>query len=59
MERILMRKALSNVLYACAFVKLHAPQHTTIEAVLKNGEVISVKVSPEARAEDVIIFLFE
>ena len=37
--------------------KLHAPKNTTIEAVLKNGEVISVKVTPEARSEDVIVFL--
>ncbi len=37
--------------------KLHAPQHTVIEAVLKNGKVESLKVSPESRRKDVVILL--
>lgn len=37
--------------------KLHAPQQTIIEAVLKNGKVESLKVSPESRKKDVIILL--
>lgn len=36
-------------------VKLHAPQQTIIEAVLKNGKVESLKVSPESRRKDVVI----
>ncbi len=35
--------------------KLHAPGNTTVEAVLKNGEVISLEVIPEKRKEDIII----
>lgn len=37
--------------------KLHAPQQTIIEAVLKNGKVESLKVSPESRRKDVVILL--
>lgn len=37
--------------------KLHAPQNTTIEAVLKNGEVASVKVIPKSREKDLINML--
>jgi hypothetical protein len=37
--------------------KLHAPKNTIIEAVLKNGEITSVKITPEERAKDVIVFL--
>jgi hypothetical protein len=35
--------------------KLHAPKNTTIEAVLKDGEIISVKITPESRSKDVIV----
>ncbi len=35
--------------------KLHAPQQTTVEAVLKGGKIISLKVTPEFRREDVVI----
>ncbi|MDB4582036.1 DUF5703 domain-containing protein [Draconibacterium sp.] len=35
--------------------KLHAPKNTTVEAVLKNGEIISLKVTPETRGKDVVI----
>lgn len=34
--------------------KLHAPYQTTVEAAVKNGRVVSVKVTPEERAKDVI-----
>ena len=37
--------------------KLHAPYNTTIEGVLKNGIVESIKVLPESRAKDVTIML--
>ncbi len=35
--------------------KLHAPQQTTVEAVLKGGKIISLKVTPESRREDIVI----
>lgn len=35
--------------------KLHAPYQTTVEAVLRNGKVESLKVSPESRRKDVVI----
>ncbi|MCY1719346.1 DUF5703 domain-containing protein [Prolixibacteraceae bacterium Z1-6] len=35
--------------------KLHAPHNTTIEATLKKGEVVSLKVTPESRRKDVQI----
>jgi hypothetical protein len=35
--------------------KLHAPYNTTVEAVYKGGKVESLKVTPEYRAQDVII----
>ena len=35
--------------------KLHAPQNTTIEGVVENGQVKDLKVTPAARAKDVII----
>lgn len=34
--------------------KLHAPYNTTVEGVLKNGKLESLKVSPESRTQDVI-----
>ncbi len=34
--------------------KLHAPYQTTVEAVVKGGKVISLKVTPAAREKDVI-----
>ncbi|WP_254659510.1 DUF5703 domain-containing protein [Mucilaginibacter sp. PPCGB 2223] len=37
--------------------KLHAPYNTTIEAVLKNGKVQSLKVTPVERIKDVINLL--
>jgi hypothetical protein len=37
--------------------KLHAPHNTTVEAELKNGKVISLKVTPEERKADVEIML--
>lgn len=37
--------------------KLHAPANTTIEGELKDGKVLSLKVTPEARAKDVILML--
>jgi hypothetical protein len=38
-----------------ADVKLHAPYNTTIEAVIKNGKVEKLKVTPQVRAKDVIV----
>jgi hypothetical protein len=35
--------------------KLHAPMNTVVEGVLKNGEVLELKVTPENRVNDVII----
>lgn len=35
--------------------KLWAPKQTTIEAEVKNGEVIILKVSPESRRKDIIL----
>jgi hypothetical protein len=37
--------------------KLHAPFETTIEAILKNGKVESLKVTPESRQKDVVLML--
>jgi hypothetical protein len=37
--------------------KLHAPYNTTVEAELKNGNVISLQVLPEGRKKDVEIML--
>ncbi len=40
--------------------KLHAPYQTTVEGVLKEGIVISMKVTPESRRKDVeVIGLFQ
>ncbi|RRB02941.1 hypothetical protein EHT25_18425 [Larkinella rosea] len=38
-------------------VKLHAPYQTTVEAVLKNGTIESLVVTPESRRKDVVIML--
>lgn len=35
--------------------KLYAPGNTTVEAVLKDGEVVSLKVTPKEREKDVIL----
>ncbi len=35
--------------------KLHAPQQTTVEAMVKNGRLTELKVSPESRRKDVVI----
>ena len=37
--------------------KLHAPMQTTVEAELKEGQVVSLKVLPEERMKDVKIML--
>ncbi|MEI6142143.1 MAG: DUF5703 domain-containing protein [Mariniphaga sp.] len=37
--------------------KLHAPYQTTVEGVLKEGKVVSLKVVPEKRREDIEIML--
>jgi hypothetical protein len=34
--------------------KLHAPQQTTVEASVKHGKVVSLKVTPESRRKDVV-----
>lgn len=38
-----------------ADVKLHAPMNTTIEAIITDGKVMTIKVTPAARAKDVVI----
>lgn len=38
-------------------VKLHAPYNTTVEAVLKNGKLESLLVTPESRRADVVNML--
>jgi len=35
--------------------KLHAPQQTTVEGRVVNGEVVDLKVTPESRRKDVVI----
>lgn len=35
--------------------KLHAPENTVVECIYKNGEIISLKVTPESRSNDVIL----
>jgi hypothetical protein len=35
--------------------KLHAPKNTTVEGVLKNGEIVDLKVFPDNRSKDVVI----
>ena len=35
--------------------KLHAPAKTTFEVELQDGKVISIKVTPESRAKDIIL----
>ena len=37
--------------------KLHAPYQTTVEGVLKNGKLESMKVIPQSREKDIINLL--
>jgi hypothetical protein len=37
--------------------KLHAPYETTVEASLKNGKIVLLKVTPESRRKDVVMML--
>lgn len=37
----------------CSF-KLHAPQRTVIQGVLKDGKLIDLKVTPESRRKDIV-----
>ncbi len=37
--------------------KLHAPFNTTVEGILKNGQVVSLKVTPESRRADIDIMM--
>jgi hypothetical protein len=37
--------------------KLHAPQQTTVEGVLRDGKLVVLKVTPESRAKDVVNWL--
>jgi hypothetical protein len=37
--------------------KLHAPYNTTVEAELKNGKVVMMKILPEVRVKDVEVML--
>jgi hypothetical protein len=36
--------------------KLHAPQKTVVEAVVKQGKVEKLAVGPEARKADVVLW---
>ena len=36
--------------------KLHAPQQTTVEVSLKEGEIVNLKVLPEHRTKDVLVY---
>lgn len=35
--------------------KLHAPHQTIVEASVRNGKVIKLKVKPEPREKDIIL----
>ena len=35
--------------------KLHAPNNTTVEGVIKDGKVSKLEVTPESRRKDVVI----
>ncbi|MDZ4743170.1 MAG: hypothetical protein SGI98_07095 [Verrucomicrobiota bacterium] len=35
--------------------KLHAPDQTIVEATYQSGKLLSVKVTPESRARDVVL----
>ncbi len=35
--------------------KLHAPQNTTVEGEVKNGELLNLKVTPNKRKKDVVV----
>jgi hypothetical protein len=35
--------------------KLHAPQQTVVEAKVKEGKIVSLKVTPESRRRDVVV----
>jgi uncharacterized protein DUF5703 len=37
--------------------KLHAPGQTIVEAVLRGGKLVSLKVTPESRAKDIVNWL--
>ena len=37
--------------------KLNAPYNTTVEAELKNGKLVSMKVIPAERSKDILILL--
>ncbi|MDP4241103.1 MAG: hypothetical protein Q8904_16700, partial [Bacteroidota bacterium] len=36
--------------------KLNAPYNTTVEGIVKNGKILKIKVTPESRRKDIIIF---
>jgi hypothetical protein len=38
-----------------ADIKLHAPYNTTVEAIVKNGKVEKLKVTPLSRTKDVVV----
>ncbi len=38
--------------------KLHAPQNTIVEAVLKDGEIVKLELSPKERENDVVLSKF-
>ena len=37
--------------------KLHAPYNTTVEATLKDGKIVDMKVLPEERRKDITVML--
>ncbi|MDP4290848.1 MAG: DUF5703 domain-containing protein [Bacteroidota bacterium] len=36
--------------------KLNAPYNTTVEGIVKNGKILKIKVTPESRRKDIVIF---
>jgi hypothetical protein len=36
--------------------KLHAPENTIVECVMKNREIVRLKVTPESRRKDIVVF---
>jgi len=35
--------------------ELHAPEQTTVETIVRNRKIVSLKVYPESREKDIII----
>lgn len=62
LQRILIQEAPGKILLLPAWpkdwdvnFKLHAMQNTTVEGVVKDGKITSLKVTPESRRRDVVM----